>query len=93
MNIKRETTRLTAIASSPIIQAFKEEVDGVATINFFSESGNLFKKYLKRIDDKQKVDIVSNAAGEWFSICISLLSLVVVIPCIITSVSPSPSSP
>ena len=87
MGIQREVTRLKAIASTPTIQAFKEEVEGTATINFFSASRKLFNDYLRKMDDLQKNIIVSTAASEWFNICISMLSLVVVIPCIVFSVS------
>ena len=86
MRVQREVTRLRAIASSPVIQAFKEEVEGVSTIGFFEASGRLFEEYVKKMDEVQKNFIVSQGATERFNICISLLSLVVVIPCVLSSV-------
>ena len=87
MNVKREVTRLKAIASSPTIQAFKEEVEGIATIKDFSTYKKLFLDYLYKVDELQKGVIVETAAEEWFEITVSLLSLMVIIPCILTSVN------
>ena len=87
MGIKREIVRLGAIAHSPIIQRFKEQLDGTDTINFFSSSRKMFDEYLTSMDLLQRLIITSNAASEWFNLCVSLLSLVVVIPCVLSSVS------
>ena len=92
MGIQREVTRLRAISSSPVIQAFKEEVEGITTINFFAASKRLFHDYIGKMDEVQKNFIVSTGAGEWFNIWISLLSLIVVIPCVLSSVRKNKNS-
>ena len=86
MNIQREITRLRAINASPVIQAFKEEVEGITTIKFFAASKRLFKDYIAKMDEVQKTIIVAKGARQWFNIWISLLSLIVVIPCVLSSV-------
>ena len=86
MGIEREVTRLRAIASSPVIQAFNEMLEGITTIKFFSASRRLFDDYIAKMDEVQKNFIVSTGASEWFDIWISLLSLIVIIPCVLSSV-------
>ena len=87
MNTLREVTRLKAIASSPSIQAFKEEIEGISTIRYFGAYEGLFREYLGKVDDLQKNIIVFTAVQEWFSITVSMLTLFVIIPCVITAVS------
>ena len=87
MKTLREVTRLKAISSSPIIQAFKEEVEGVSTIRYFGAQKKLFEEYLRKEDNFQQNEILWWAVQEWFSITVSMLTLFVIIPCIITAVS------
>ena len=87
MNLNRELTRLKAISSSPIIQKFKEGLEGVSTIRAFHQYNHIFGEYVSKVNDFQKNNIASEGASNWFSIRISLLALIVIIPTIGIAVS------
>ena len=87
MNLLRELTRLKSISSTPIIQKFKEGLEGVSTIRFFNKYDNLFEDYLKKVDDFQKNSVTLIGANNWFNVRVSILALMVIIPTIYISVS------
>lgn len=86
MNFLREVTRLKGVASSPVIQAFKESLEGVSTIRVHQNEDQLFLNYQNHVNELQKNNISIYAAQNWFILRISLMSMMVIIPCIIISV-------
>lgn len=87
MNFLREVTRLKGVASSPVIQAFKESLEGVSTIRVHQNEEQLFSTYQNYVNELQKNNICVYAAQNWFILRISLMSMMVIIPCIIIAVS------
>ena len=87
MNLLRELTRLKSISSTPIIQKFKEGLEGVSTIRFFNKYETLFDQYLSKVDDFQKNSVSYVGASNWFNVRVSILALMVIIPTIWISVS------
>ena len=87
MNLLRELTRLKSISSTPIIQKFKEGLEGVSTIRIFNKYDSLFDQYLSKVDDFQKNAVTVVGANNWFNVRVSLLALMVIIPTIWISVS------
>lgn len=51
MNFLREVTRLKGVASSPVIQNFKEGIEGVSTIRIHKNEQRLFANYLIAINE------------------------------------------
>ena len=86
MKLVRELTRLNAISSSPIIQNFKENLEGVSSIRFHEKRAIQFNRYNNKVDEYQKNLIALKGALAWFNIRVGLLSLLVIIPTIIISV-------
>ena len=86
MNLMRELTRLKSISSSPIIQKFKEGLEGVQTIRVFDKYDHLFWHYINRVDDFQKNSVALAGANNWFNVRVSLLALMVILPTIAISV-------
>ena len=87
MNLTRELTRLNAISSSPILQKLKENLEGVSSIRFYEKKKTQFGQYNQKVDDYQKNLIALKGALGWFNVRVCLLSLIVIIPTIIISVS------
>ena len=87
MNLLREMVRLRSISSSPIIQIFKESLDGVSTLRSFEQYPSFFRSYLDAINIYQQNNIGQVASRCWFKFRVSMLSLLVVIPCITIAVS------
>ena len=87
MNLMRELTRLKSISSSPIIQKFKEGLEGVETIRVFGKYKHLFSHYIDRVDDFQKNSVALAGANNWFNVRVSLLALMVILPTIAISVT------
>ena len=86
MNLVRELTRLNAISSSPIIQNFKENLEGVSSIRFYEKGEIQFKGYNSKVDEYQKNLVALKGALGWFNVRVCLLSLLVVVPTIIIAV-------
>ena len=86
MNLKREITRLRSISSSPIIQLFKEAVEGVATIRVYEKYQEIFENYLEKVNDFQKNRIANSGAAAWFNVRVSLLAMIVILPMVTLSV-------
>lgn len=86
MGFLRESSRIRGVASSPVIQAFKEGIEGVSTIRIHGNQDQFFKNYLDAIDGLQINNICTFAARNWFKLRISAMSLFVVVPCILISV-------
>ena len=89
MNLNREIVRLRSISSSPIIQEFKEGLEGVSTIRVFEKTQKIFANYFEKVDDYQKNAVASTGATNWFKVRIALLTLTVVLPIVTISVSSS----
>ena len=87
MNLLRELTRLSSISSTPIIQKFKEGLDGVSTIRIYDRYKHIFDEYLDLVNRYQENQVALVGANNWFQVRVSVLSLVVIIPCIYISVS------
>lgn len=88
MKLLREVQRLMSISSSPVIQIFKECLEGVSTIRYFNKEEALLENYVKAIDVYQKNSIALIGCRKWFQFRVAVMSLMVVIPCILLSVSP-----
>ena len=86
MNLAREISRMKAMSSSPAVHQFKEALDGVSTIRTFEKYDVMFDEYLLKVDDYQKNALVSKASSKWFNLRVSLLSLIIVVPCLLGSV-------
>ena len=86
MNFNREVIRLKSISASPIIQLFKEGLEGVATIRAFDKYDQIFKNYISKVDEYQKNVVASAGATNWFDVRIALLTLVVILPIVSFSV-------
>lgn len=87
MNFLREVTRLKGVSSSPVVQNFKEGIEGVSTVRIHGNQHAMFSNYLGSINELQKNNISIFAAKNWFKLRISIMSMMVVIPCILISVS------
>ena len=87
MNLNREITRLKSISASPIIQLFKEGLEGVATIRVFGKYKEIFENYINRVNDYQKNVVAAAGATNWFNVRIALLALMVILPIVTLSVS------
>ena len=87
MNLLRELTRLKSISSTPIIQKFKEGLEGVSTIRFYNKYNYVFNTYIGKVDDFQKNAVTVSGASNWFNVRVSLLALMVTIPTICISVN------
>ena len=87
MNLNREIVRLRSISSSPIIQEFKEGLDGVSTIRVFSKKEKAFGDYFAKVNEYQKNTVAAAGATNWFKVRIALLTLTVVLPIVTISVS------
>ena len=86
MNLQRELTRLSSISSTPIIQKFKEGLDGVSTIRIYDKFQYIFDEYLELVNRYQENQVSLVGANNWFQVRVSVLSLIVIIPCIYISV-------
>ena len=86
MNLKREVTRLKSISSSPIIQQFKEAIEGVTTIRVFGKYDEVFEEYLEKVNDYQRNLVTSTGATQWFNIRIAMLAMTVTLPIVCFSV-------
>ena len=87
MQVSRELTRLESISTSPVIQKFKEGLDGVLTIRFFKKRDYQFSGYFQKVDQFQRNSISVRGAKNWFIIRVSLLTLMVIIPTVCIAVS------
>ena len=86
MELAREVTRLKSISTTPIIQQFKENLEGAASVRFYQKGSIQFQQYTSKIDDYQKNSITLAGAQSWFNIIVSLLSLLVLVPTVIIAV-------
>ena len=86
MNLRREVTRLKSISASPIIQQFKEALEGVATIRVYDKREEVFENYLQKVNNYQKNSLVDVGASGWFSVRVALLAMVVILPMVTISV-------
>lgn len=87
MKLLREVTRLKGVSSSPVVQNFKEGIEGVSTIRTHGNQEKMFDNYLLSINGLQKNNISIFAAKNWFKLRVSIMSLIIVIPCILVAVS------
>lgn len=93
MNSLREITRLRAISSSPMIQAFSEGMQGGCTIRVYNQQQHSLDLYSKAVDEFQKNQIVSDALSRWFSLRMTLLSVLIIVPSILLNVLVVKSGP
>lgn len=87
MKLLREVQRLKSMSSSPVIQIFKECLEGVSTIRYFGGEMSLLNNYCNAIDTYQSNSICWIGCRKWFQLRVAVMSLMVVIPCILFSVS------
>ena len=92
-SLLRDLTRLRSISSSPMIQSFSEAVSGNATIRAYGRYSYLEKEYSKYLDEFQKNSVNNDAASQWFSLRLTLMSNLVVIPSLLLAVFVMGTSP
>lgn len=83
MRTNREVTRLDGITRSPVVQTVSETLNGLTTIRAFNQEKQTLDKYIHDLNENQKNSIVVVGSASWFSIRLSLCSLLITVPCIL----------
>lgn len=83
MHAAREVTRLRSMSASPTIQAFSESIQGGPFIRAFDKQTYSLKLYLKSLEIFHSNSLVKDGLVRWFTVRLSLLSLLVLLPSII----------
>ena len=75
INCSRELNRIEGVLNSPILNLVNETIPGTATIRAY----NLQKKYIeifqKKVDEHYKLLYYINGTGQWYLLCLNLLSI------------------
>jgi ABC-type multidrug transport system fused ATPase/permease subunit len=86
MKSLREFTRLKAISTSPMIQAFSEGLQGGCTLRVFGKEAHALAQYIRALDQFQRNNITLEALYRWFGIRLTLLSTLILVPSILLNV-------
>lgn len=78
--LQRDITRLRSITSSPMIQCFSEGVQGNSTIRAFGKQDFSVNEYTHSLNEFQKNCIIDSAIYRWFTVRLTLLSNLVIVP-------------
>lgn len=70
----RELTRLESISRSPILNNYKQTLNGVKFVRVFGQIENFIKNNHKLIDMNSRINYSLNACRSWLSLCLGLLS-------------------
>lgn len=82
MNTSREITRLRSISASPTIQSFSEGMQGGPFIRAFGKIDHSVNLYAQALEIFQINCLTKDALMRWFSVRLSLLSILVLLPSI-----------
>ena len=80
LTLQRDITRLRSITSSPMIQCFSEGVQGNSTIRAFGKQEFSIAEYTKALNEFQKNCLIDDASSRWFTVRLTLLSNLVIVP-------------
>lgn len=83
MRTNREVNRLDGITKSPVVQMVSETLNGLTVIRAFNREEQTLAKYIHTLNENQKNSVVITGAGSWFSVRLSLSSLLITVPCIL----------
>ena len=86
MHLVREVSRLKAISSSPIVQAFSDGMLGSKTIRSYGIQDNMMTMFMDTLDKNQQNNILLYGARFWFSQRVQYISLLILVPAIVISV-------
>ena len=87
MKTVRELRRLVLTSQSPTFQFLKESMDGISTIRGFGKEAQSQLKMQELINTNSKVFYSTFAASSWLSTNIQFLSMLLIIPVLILSVT------
>ena len=69
-----------------MIQCFSEGVQGNSTIRAFGKTDYSLGEYTKALDEFQKNSVTGDASGRWFTVRLTLLSNLVIIPSLLLAI-------
>lgn len=83
MKVNREVTRLENISKSPVVSFFSESLNGLTYIRAYNKHNEFIDKYLTLQDENIKNLILRTGLGNWFSLRITLCTILVQVPTVL----------
>ena len=76
INCSRELNRIEGILNSPILNLVNETIPGTATIRAYNLQNKYIEIFQNKVDEHYKLLYYINGTGQWYLLCLNLLSMV-----------------
>ena len=75
INCSRELNRIEGVLNSPILNLVNETIPGTATIRAYDLQNKYIEIFQNKIDEHYKLLYYINGTGQWYLLCLNLLSM------------------
>ena len=75
INCSRELNRMEGMLNSPILNLVNETIPGTATIRAYNLQNKYIEIFQKKVDEHYKLLYYINGTGQWYLLCLNLLSM------------------
>jgi len=76
INCSRELNRIEGVLNSPILNLVNETIPGTATIRAYNLQNKYIEIFQNKVDEHYKLLYYINGTGQWYLLCLNLLSMV-----------------
>ena len=76
INCSRELNRIEGVLNSPILNLVNETIPGTATIRAYNLQDKYIEIFQNKVDEHYKLLIYINGTGQWYLLCLNLLSMI-----------------
>ena len=76
INCSRELNRIEGVLNSPILNLVNETIPGTTTIRAYNLQTKYIEIFQNKVDEHYKLLYYINGTGQWYLLCLNLLSMV-----------------
>ena len=76
INCSRELNRIEGVLNSPILNLINETTPGTTTIRAYNLQAKYIEIFQNKVDEHYKLLYYINGTGQWYLLCLNLLSMV-----------------
>ena len=76
INCSRELNRIEGVLNSPILNLINETIPGTTTIRAYNLQAKYIEIFQNKVDEHYKLLYYINGTGQWYLLCLNLLSMV-----------------